>query len=120
MANVHILDKQGALYRAAFHVPIPGGNNSAGVAWSAALLRSGIGGTTVLPDGDGTGGTISATEKTAITNGTVYEVVDNIDPMSGGTGGAAINATLDALYAAKQTEVQQLVQGQLSQYGRTR
>lgn len=120
MANIHVLDRQGAGFRCAVHIAVPAGNNNAGTAWSAALVRSGNGGTTTLPDGDGTGGTVSAAEKTSIAGGTVLEVVDVLVPPDNATTAAAINAWLDAYHAAKVSEVQARLQRELSQYGRVR
>ena len=80
MANLHILTRDGDEFNVVAHVPVPNTNNSAGVNWRTALLRSGLGGTTRLPDGDGTGGTISAAEKASITTGAVYEVQTTIKP----------------------------------------
>ncbi len=120
MANIHVLDRQGNGWRVAVHIAVPAGNNAAGLAWATALLRSGNGGTTVLPDGDGTGGTVSAAEKTSVTNGTVLEVLDVAAPPSNATTAVAINAWLDAYHAAKVAEVQARLQTELQQYGRTR
>lgn len=78
MANWHALTggPDGNSYQVAYHLPIPNNNNRVGVNHRTALVNSGIGGTTVLPDGDGTDGTISAAEKTQITNGEVFEHVE--------------------------------------------
>ena len=78
MANWHALtgDVNGNSYSIAYHVPIPSANNRSGINYRTALINSGLGGKTSLPDGDGTGGTISATEKTSITTGTLIEVVE--------------------------------------------
>ena len=79
MSHVHILTVNGHV-QTVFHLDVPNTNNSAGTNWRAAVLNSGMGGTTVLKDGDGTGtnGTISTAEKTNILNGSVVEVVLNI------------------------------------------
>jgi hypothetical protein len=120
MSNVHVLERGGATYRMAFHIPIPAGNNSAGLAWSAVLLKSGLGGTTVLVDGNGTGtdGGISTTEKAAIAAGTVFEVVDQVD--TGGLSGAPLAAFIDARFAARTTEAQARLSAQLAWWGQTR
>src|SRR5437660_6433122 len=98
MANLHVLSKQGSDVTVAAHIAIPSANNTAGVNWRAALIASGVGGKTVLPDGDGTGGTISAAEKAQLTSGAVYEVLDVIH-VGIPSAGAAINAYLDARYS---------------------
>ena len=76
MANAHLLDRvSDSDYRVAVHIAIPNSNNSAGVNYRTALINSGLGGTTVLKDGDGTAGTISSAEKTSILSGAIFEVV---------------------------------------------
>ena len=62
-------------YRVAFHIPIPSANNSAGINWQAIMVTAKQN-TTQLPDGDGTGGTISAVEKAQIVAGAIYEYVE--------------------------------------------
>jgi hypothetical protein len=118
MANMHILDATGTMYRVAFHIPIPGGSNSAGVPWQTALVNSGLGGQTILPDGDGNAGTISAAEKASIQNGSLIEVIDELDLY--GLTGPQINALLDAHYTARQSEAQAEFSNRLRQYGRNR
>ena len=119
MANVHALDTQGGQTRLVFHIAVPAGNNSVGTAWSAVLVNSGTGGTTRLPDGTGSGGTISSAEKTAIQAGTVYEVEDRV-VVPPGMNAAQANAFLDALHAAKVIEVQGHVTARLNLFGYTR
>lgn len=119
MAKVHVLATDGGLTRVVFHIDVPAGNNGAGVAWTAVIVNSGMGGTTRLPDGAGTGGTISAAEKTAIQAGTVYEVEERVSiPL--GLNTAQANAFLDALHAAKVTEVQAQITARLNLFGFTR
>lgn len=119
MARCHVLDTAGGLTRVAFHIDVPIGNNDAGTAWSTVLVNSGIGGTTILPDGTGTGGTISAAEKTSIQGGTVFESVDRV-PIPRGLNAAQANAFLDALHVAKTAEVQAQIQAQTGIFGFTR
>jgi len=79
MSKIHILtaDNNGN-YRVALHATMPGGNNSAGTSWQQCWTASGRN-VTILPVGNGPG-EISASENTAITNGTVYEVVTTLRP----------------------------------------
>jgi hypothetical protein len=119
VANVHILERSGASFRVVYHIAVPAGANAAGLAWSDALVKSGLGGTTVLPDGTGNDGGIAPAEKTAIEAGTVYEVVEQV-PMSDSVTGAAIGPYLDALHAAKLQEAQADLSGRLRQFGRVR
>ncbi len=100
MANLHVLTVSGPEFNVVAHIPIPATNNSAGLSWRTALLRSGVSkGVSVLPDGDGTLGTIDATEKANIASGAVYEVVTPIKPSSASADTATIN---DTTYMAAQ------------------
>lgn len=119
MAKAHVLDSAGAETRVAFHIAVPAGNNSAGIAWSAAVKNSGVGSTTVLEDGNGQGGTIGATEKAEVTNGTVFEKVVSTS-IPAGMNAAQANAFLDALHADLVTEVQADLQARLAYFGYTR
>ena len=100
MANIHVLESPApGRYRVVYHVAIPASNNPAGVAWRTAVVnsRDATRPVSVLPDGDGTDGTISAAEKAQIVSGAVYEVVRD----EKGQTGAGINA----LHAARSAEV---------------
>lgn len=114
MANVHILDYDGPRLRFVFHVPIPNVNNPRGVNYRTALTQLGRYGTTILPDGDGTNGTISAAEKAGIASRAVVEVVHVVKRPQ------ATNAALDALFAQAQAETQAGIQAELADYGVTR
>jgi hypothetical protein len=123
MANMHILLQSGGMFRIVAHIAVPAGNNSAGIAWQTVVVTSGVGGKTVLPAGDGTGGTISAAEKTAIlTTGSVYEDVADLDVTQRGlnTTPAQPGAYLDLWYTARSAEVLGQLQRQLAWYGQTR
>ena len=113
MANIHVLESPApGRYRVVYHVAIPASNNPAGVAWRTAVVnsRDATRPVSVLPDGDGTDGTISATEKAQIVSGAVYEVVRD----EKGQTGAGINA----LHAARSAEVLAALQARLAQFGR--
>lgn len=120
MANLHTLLRSGVEVTVAAHIAVPVGNNSAGVAWAMALLNSGLGGKTVLKDGDGTGGTISAAEKAAIVAGTVVEAVDTVRTDSVFGGAATINAYLDAQYILISNRTLTWLQDVLRWFGGTR
>jgi len=120
MSALHVLERSGTQFRVAIHVTIPGTNNAAGIPWATVLIKSGLGGRTVLADGTGSDGGISSAEKTSITAGTVFEIVDTISPPSNATTSASINAWLDDYAAAKASEAQALIQATLNQYGRVR
>lgn len=122
MASYHVLtgSPDGNAFRIAFHVPIPGaGNNRAGVQWRTALANSGLGGTTVLRTGDGTGGTISAAELASVQSGALLEVVEEVPTHPGETAGQ-YQARLDARFAALTARVQAELQGRLTYFGHVR
>lgn len=119
MAKCHVMDTSGANTRVIYHIAVPAGTNGAGTAWSAVLINSGVGGTTKLTDGTGSGGTISAAEKTAIQAGTTYEVEEYV-PIPAGMNTAQANTFLDNLHAAKVLEIQPQIQARLNLFGFTR
>lgn len=118
MANWHALTGtlDGNSFRIVFHVSIPSANNRAGVNYRTALINSGIGGTTVLPDGDGTGGTISAAEKTSIQNGSIFEYVEDFATNPTETA-AALQARIDARFTALTAAVQDQLAKRLTYFG---
>lgn len=119
MAKCHVLETAGESSRVVFHIAVPATNNSVGTSWRAVLINSAVGGTTRLADGAGTGGTISAAEKTQIQAGEVYEVEERIQIPSGMSGPQA-NAFFDALHAAKSVEIQAQIVARLNLFGFTR
>ena len=113
MTNVHVLGQTApGRFRVVYHVAIPATNNAAGVAWRTAIVnsRDATRPVSVLPDGDGTNGTISAAEKAQLTSGAVYEVVRE----EKGQTGAGINA----MFAQRSAEVLAALQARLAQFGR--
>lgn len=121
MANWHALTgtPDGNSYAIAYHLPIPNTNNRVGINYRTALVNSGLGGKTVLPDGDGTGGTISTAEKADITSGAVFEVVEAFATNPGQTLGQ-LAAAVDARHAALANVNGPTIQGlasRLSYYG---
>jgi hypothetical protein len=118
MSNIHVLERVGNnRFRVAFHIAVPGGTNTPGVAWATALTNSGRAGTTVLADGAGTGtdGGIATAEKASIVAGTVYEYVLEVDTQ--GLSGAALAALVNARYDAAVTEIQAKLQAELGRFG---
>lgn len=119
MADYHVLagSPDGNSFLVVHHVPVPGaGNNRAGVPWRTALVNSGLGGKTVLPDGDGTGGTVGAAEKAQILAGAVYEVAEQVSTHPGETA-LQLRDRIDARHAALVAAVQADLQGRLTYYG---
>jgi hypothetical protein len=114
MANVHTLTiEPGGLFLLVSHVAIPVGNNSAGLSWQTARLRSGASTATVLPDGDGTLGTISASEKSDLVAGTIFEVTSQFDvgadweSLTGPQKAARVDAEYTRLVGVTQAALQQ-------------
>lgn len=118
MANWHVLEKTGNGYRMAYHIAIPAANNAAGFSYRTALINSGIGGTTILKDGDGTLGTIDATEKSNIASGSLLEQVVTVTPPGGLTGPQTITY-INQDYTANSAVILADLQNRLSQYGRS-
>lgn len=118
MARAHVLENSGGRSRIVFHITVAAGNNSAGISWVTAI-KNGLAPTSRLPDGDGTGGTVSAAERTDIANGVVLEIEDSafIPP---GMNAAQANAFLDALHAAKAAEINDQVPKRLQYFGYVR
>lgn len=120
MANIHILTTNRTFVQAVAHIAVPNVNNAAGIGYRAALIASGIGGRTVLADGDGTAGTISAAEKASIVSGAVFEHAMQIRLSELPSQAAARNAFLDTLHTRLTAEVQTDLQERLRYFGATR
>ena len=114
MANIHILTLDGAEVSTLMHFAVPATNNTAGTPWQTIAAR--IFGKTVLPDGDGTQGTISAAEKASIVSGALVEQANIIKLGTSSPNGAQ----LDAAFAAAQSAFQATFQATYQRYGQTR
>lgn len=125
MSHVHVLNKgSDGEHRLVCHFAVPAGNNSVPVAaggtvtWQEALKAS-LGGSpaSVLPDGDGTKGTISAGELANVASGAVLERQYSFPVDSGGTTDALREASILAFYAKKKTQVTAEIAAQLGYFG---
>lgn len=114
MSNIHVLTFDGRAFTAVFHVAVPATNNASGAPWRTIAAR--FFGSTGLPDGDGTLGTISAAEKTQIVAGELVEVRRNIKWGPNTPTGAQ----LDALFTRVSNEVLGDFQATYARYGATR
>lgn len=124
MADLHILSAVGNSLKVVAHVPIPAANNVPGLSYQTAALRSGQAlGTTILPLGDGTLGTIAQAEKDSIASGALVEEVTSIEidgqHLAAMTAGVR-NARLDAEFLRIKAAVQGRLQDALKYYGVTR
>ena len=118
MYDMHVLTgNNGNRWTVVMHFAVPAGNNSVGMLWKDALIKSGMGGTTALPDGDGTGGTIGTTEKAAVEAGTVYEHSGSFLVESGGTSNAELRASLRSFYARERAKIIDDLQSKLKYFG---
>lgn len=115
MADITVLERNNDnRWRVVMHFPVPAGINAASVTWRDALIASGIGGTTILPDGDGTGGTINAADKVLIESGALLEHVESVRLGSGNPVSAA-----EELYNSRKADKTAQLQARLNQYGRS-
>jgi len=121
MADMHVIDGGGRNeWRVVMHFDVPDVNNPLGFNYRTAIKNSGLVNASepsVLPDGDGTVGTISAAEKTDLINGVVFEHVVAINLDGTGTTNASRVATLKAIYAAKETETINKLKKRLKFFG---
>jgi len=118
MAKIHILRGTGDnRYQAIIHSPVPAGANTAGVAWSAALVAAGLN-TSVLTVGTGPGQTTQA-EMDEILAGTVMEV-SAVWESNPAWSAAQRNADLDQRATQAVAEAQSNLAAQLRLYGATR
>ena len=114
MADITVLERDMEhRWRVVMHFPVPAGVNAAGLPWRTALVRSGMGGTTILPDGPGTGGTISDDDKMKIESGELLEYVETVRLGSGNPQAAA-----EEIYNSRKALKQEQLQARLNQYGR--
>jgi hypothetical protein len=112
MANMHVQGRTSRGYRVVCHFAVPAGNNNVGLSWRTAYARSkgapAVALTTVLPDGDGTLGTVSSAEKTSLTQAapTLAEVMleFQIPDDWGALSGAQQQTRLDEWYAVAASE----------------
>ena len=117
MSRLHVLEGAGGVYRIVVHNATPAGNNSAGVAWSAALINSGNNTTTMVT---GTGpGQITSAEAGQIAAGTVIEGVFTFTDNPAWTA-AQRNAALDAMATQTINETLARLADQLKWFGAVR
>lgn len=116
MSDMHVLAGDGNRCRVVMHFGVPDAPNSAAVNWRIALLNSGRGGATILPDGSGPG-QIAAAEKALIVNGEVVEHVVDFLLESCGTDTAAQQAALRDMYDQERTAKLADLQRELRYFG---
>ena len=118
MADIHVLTgDQNRSWSVVMHFNVPDATNEVGVNYRTALVTSGLGGSTALPDGDGTGGTISAAEKAEIEAGIKAEYSASVLVESGGTSPAEMRAMLRGEYARQNATAIANLQSRLRYFG---
>lgn len=125
MANMHVRTINGQSAEIVCHFAIPNTNNDAGLNFRTAYGRTfAVQQATVLPDGDGTLGTISGAEKTAV-NAAVPTVAELLRTFVFPGDWAVLNGTqrnarLDEWYASQLAEWTALNAARLQFHGYTR
>lgn len=117
MSDIHILEGVGNKWRVVMHFAIPNVNNAVGVNYRTALVNSGLGGTTILPEGTGAGD-ISTGELAQVTAGEVYEYTAHLLIETGGSGASQV-AMLTTEYNRLSSAVIATLQNKLKYYGYT-
>ena len=117
MSAIHILGKDNnEHYTIVFHFTINSRNNTANVRWSDALRNSKFTSPSIMVEGDGTGGTISSTEKADLDNCLVVErniktTIDLTRPAD------IVRADLQRLYNRELTSFQAAWENRLAYFG---
>ena len=119
MADIHVLTGRKSTWDLVLHIAVPDADNSVGVNYRDALIASGLGGTTSLPDGDGSAGTISDAEKILIEAGQIVEHRVSIRLESGGDSDANRRDAIRAKYASEEVSYLAIIQKHLPYYGHT-
>lgn len=119
MADIHVLAGDGNWHwQVAIHIAVPNEINDVSVPYQTALANSGLGGTSVMPTGDGAGH-ITTTELAQMAAGEVYEEVADFPISSGGQTPAEIRAALLEFCAALEPAVLADLQSRLRYFGHT-
>jgi hypothetical protein len=118
MADMHILKIEGDRLHIVMHLPVAAANNDVGISYRDCLVNSGMGGTTTLADGDGTGGTIAAAEKTQIQAGEVYELSRSWSVRTN-TSPGQLRTDVRKLYGRAKAEMQAKIPAIFRYYGYT-
>lgn len=120
MSNYHILTGRddGNAFTVAFHLAVPNVANRAGVNVRAALVNSGIGGVTIMAEGNGPG-QIAPAEKVQIQAGELFEHVEQF-ATNPGENATQLRTRVDARYVELVAALPGKLVAQLSYFGFTR
>lgn len=119
MPDMHVLAGGDGEWAIVMHFDVASADNAVGISYRTALVASGLGGATSLPDGDGTGGTIAAAEKTQIEVGQVVEYRVSFPVESGGSTAAQLRASLQEFYEKENAAAIARLQAALRYFGHT-
>ncbi len=118
MADMHVLTSGHGEWRVVMHFAVPDANNAVTVNYRAALVSSGLGGTTALTEGTGPG-EIPTAEKGQVESGAMYEHSASFRVESGGTSNAQLQAALREFYTQEKDHIIARLQRQLRYFGHT-
>lgn len=119
MADIHVLagGSDCKSWRIAMHFAVPDQENTVSVGYRQALIVSGIGGTTVLPEGTGPG-RITGAEKAQIEAGERYEHIATVPKLeSGGTEPAQLLASARLFYQRQKADILNQLAARLRYFG---
>ena len=115
--DIHILAGDGgSAWVYAFHYAVPDVVNAVGVRYRVALVNSGLGGASVMDEGDGPG-QISASELAQIVAGELFEYSRGWLAESGATNNAELLANVRAEYDRLESVLLGQLQKRLRYYG---
>lgn len=119
MSDIHVLTGDGlGSWTIVFHFPVPDQDNNVSVGYRVALVNSGLGGISVMTEGDGAGQVASA-ELAQIAAGEVYECSQPFLAESGATDNAEMLVSARAMYEAREPVVLARLRKQLRYFGYT-
>ena len=119
MADIHVLAGDGLRYwTLIFHYAVPDQDNNVGVSYRTALVNSGLGGTSQMAEGIGTG-QIATAELASLQAGELYEFSLSFLAESGATNNAELLAAIRAQYVRCESPVLNRLRKRLRYYGYT-
>lgn len=116
MADIHVLTGDGKEQVVVLHILVPSSLNAVGVSWRDALVNSGLGGTTQMPEGDGPG-QIATSEKTRIESGELVERRITYRVEGNGDSANSVQANLRTQCARESALALAALQEQLKYFG---
>ena len=125
MSDIHILhgDAKGRQWSVVMHYTVPAANTPIGVSYRAALVASGLGGTTALADAadddNPRGWEITSADKAKITSGELREIAGQFRVEGNGTEPAQIRTQMRKWYERVKNTDTALLQAKLKYFGHT-